>query len=164
MHTRLDLVRYNYRSKDEADLPFSVNAFNSKKQGKSVITLEIELNQNCNLKFKQLERVTLALNMGDRAVDISVQKTSQNSAVEQDQANNMLLWVVSNLHQEESATLTFASEKLSFEDIFPIDVRFEETYSIIDLEVEGVTSLGSGDALSAKTVHSLTTDSYRISE
>lgn len=50
-HTRLDAVRYNYRSKDEADLPFTVNVFNSKKQNKVVITLEIEMNQNCNLNF-----------------------------------------------------------------------------------------------------------------
>lgn len=84
--------------------------------------------------------------------------------MEQDANNNMLLWQVANLHQEESATLTFASEKLSFEDIFPIDVRFEETYSIIELEVQDVSSLGSGDAFSVKTIHSLATDSYRISE
>lgn len=129
-----------------------------------MITLEIELNQNCNLKFKQLERVTLGLNMGDRAVDINVQKTSPNSSVEQDAANNMLLWQVANLHQDESATLTFSSEKLSFEDIFPIDVRFEETYSIIELDVQEVTSQDSGDPLSVKTIHSLATDSYRISE
>ena len=31
IHTRLDAVRYNYRSKDESDLPFTVNVFNSKK-------------------------------------------------------------------------------------------------------------------------------------
>lgn len=52
MHTRLDAVRYNYRSKDEADLPFTMNVFNSKKQNKNVITLEIELNSSCNLSFK----------------------------------------------------------------------------------------------------------------
>jgi len=44
--TRLDALRYRYTSKSEDDLPFTINIFNSKKQGKNVITLEIEYNQN----------------------------------------------------------------------------------------------------------------------
>lgn len=67
-------MRYNYRSKDEADLPFTVNVFNSKKQNKNVITLEIEMNSNCQLSFKQLERVSVHLNLGDRPVDIEILK------------------------------------------------------------------------------------------
>lgn len=55
-------------------MPFTLNVFNSKKQNKSVITLEIEANQSCNLNFKRLERVTVALNLGDRPVDIEIQK------------------------------------------------------------------------------------------
>lgn len=70
--TRLDAVRYNYRSKEEADMPFTLNVFNSKKQNKTVVTLEIEANQSCNLSFKRLERITVALNLGDRPVDIEV--------------------------------------------------------------------------------------------
>ena len=31
-HSRLDAVRYRYTSKDEKDLPFTINVFNSKKQ------------------------------------------------------------------------------------------------------------------------------------
>jgi hypothetical protein len=66
-------VRYNYRSKeDTGDLPFTINVFNSKKQNKNVITLEIEANQNCNLGFKRLERVTVALNLGQGGVDIEI--------------------------------------------------------------------------------------------
>jgi hypothetical protein len=37
------------------------------------------------------------------------------------------------LVDEGNAVLTFASEKLSFDDLFPIEVRFDETYSLIDL-------------------------------
>lgn len=73
-HTRLDAIRYNYRSKDEADMPFIVNVFNSKKQGKTLITLEIEFNQACNLPFKQIEMLTIAVNMGDKPVDIELVK------------------------------------------------------------------------------------------
>jgi len=76
-------VYYTYRSKDEQDLPFTLNVFNSKKQNKSVITLEIEANQSCNLGFKKLERVTVALNLGPKPVDIEVQKAS-GATVEQD--------------------------------------------------------------------------------
>lgn len=70
--TRLDAVRYNYRSKEESDLPFTLNVFNSKKQSKNVITLEIEANQNCTLGFKKFERITVALNLGSRPVDIEI--------------------------------------------------------------------------------------------
>jgi hypothetical protein len=70
----LDAVRYTYRSKDESDLPFTLNVFNSKKQNKNVITLELEANQSCSLGFKNIERVTVALNLGDKAVDIEVLK------------------------------------------------------------------------------------------
>ena len=42
--TRLDALRYRYTSKTEEDLPFTINVFNSKKQGKNVITMEIEYN------------------------------------------------------------------------------------------------------------------------
>jgi hypothetical protein len=48
--------------------------FNSKKQNKNVITLELEANTNCSLGFKNIERVTIALNLGDKAVDIEVVK------------------------------------------------------------------------------------------
>ena len=42
--TRLDALRYRYTSKGEEDLPFTINVFNSKKQGKNVVTLEVEYN------------------------------------------------------------------------------------------------------------------------
>jgi hypothetical protein len=42
--TKLDAVRYRYTSKDEGDLPFRVNVFNSKKAGFNLITIEVEYN------------------------------------------------------------------------------------------------------------------------
>jgi len=64
--TRLDALRYRYTSKGEEDLPFTINVFNSKKQGKTVVTMEIEYNQNSeNLGFKQLDNVTIGVSMGD---------------------------------------------------------------------------------------------------
>jgi hypothetical protein len=44
--TKLDVLRYRYTSKSETDLPFTINVFNSKKQGKNVITMEVEYNKN----------------------------------------------------------------------------------------------------------------------
>jgi len=68
-------------------LPFTINVFNSKKGAKNVITIELEANQACNLSFKRLERVTIAMNLGSQPVDIEVQK-AQGAQVEQDEANN----------------------------------------------------------------------------
>ncbi len=72
-HTKLDAIRYRYSSKDEADLPFQLNVFNTKKGGKNLITLKIETNQNPNIEFKQLERVSVIVNLGG-PVDIEVVK------------------------------------------------------------------------------------------
>lgn len=83
---RIDMVRYRYTSKDEGDLPFTVNVFNAKKQNKNLITLEIEVNQDCKLGFKSLERITVVMNLG-AGVDIELVKKGNNE-IEQDQNNN----------------------------------------------------------------------------
>jgi hypothetical protein len=74
----------------------------------------------------------------------------------------MLLWHVQNLAEEGSAVLQFASSALSFDDMFPIDVRFDETYSLIDLNVQQVANAQTGDAMSVKVLHSLSAESYTI--
>ena len=42
--TKLDALRYRYTSKNEEDLPFTFSIFNSKKQGKNVVSIELEYN------------------------------------------------------------------------------------------------------------------------
>lgn len=85
--------------------------------------MEIEYNQNQeNLKFKSLDNVTIGLNMGDSLSDVELLKQDVNT--EQDAANSMLFWHVSNLHDCESAVLSFASQSLSFDDLFPLEVKF----------------------------------------
>jgi acid stress-induced BolA-like protein IbaG/YrbA len=54
------------------------------------------------------------------------------------------------------------SQQLSFDEIFPIDVRFDETYSLIDVKVQQVANASTGDAMSLKEIHSLSTESYSI--
>lgn len=138
-------------------MPFTLNVFNSKKQNKTVVTLEIEVNQNCNLGFKRLERVTVALTMG--SADIEIQKAA---GAQVEQQGEQLLWHVINLHEEGSAVLQFASQQLQFDDLFPLEVSFDETYSLIDMNVVQVANASSGDAMSVKTLHSLSTDNYTV--
>lgn len=128
-----------------------------------MFTLEIEANQACNLGFKRLERVTLALNLGEGGADIEVQKC-QASTVEQDDNNNQLLWHVANIHEEGSAVLQFASSRLHFDSLFPLEARFDETYSLIDVKVEQVVNANTGDAMSLKEIHSLSSESYFITD
>lgn len=99
-----------------------------------MITMEIEFNQNQeNLKFKSLENVTIAINMGDSLADAELLKQDVN--VEKDAANNMLYWHVANLHDSDSAVLSFSSQSLSYEEMFPLEVKFQEQYSLIDLQM-----------------------------
>lgn len=74
------------------------------------------------------------------------------------------MWHVKNLIEDGSAVLSFSSEKLSFEDLFPIDIKFDETYSLIEMNVDKVVNMTTGDALSLKALYSLTADNYRITE
>ena len=55
--------------------------------------------------------------------------------MEQDQENNLLMWHVQTITDEGTAVLQFASQQLSFDDLFPIEVKFDETYSLIDMNV-----------------------------
>ena len=159
-HSRLDAIRYRYMSKDAKDLPFTINIFTSKKNNKNVITFEVEYNKECNLNFKKFERITIAMNTG-AGVDIDILKKGNNQ-VEIDQGSNVILWHVENLVEEETAVLSFSSEKIQFDDMFPLEVRFDETYSLIDANVEEVTNSATGDAMSLKLIHSLSTENYRV--
>ena len=58
--------------------------------------------------------------------------------------------------------MQFASQVLTFDDMFPIDIKFDETYSLIDMNVQQVANAQSGDAMSVKVLHSLSTESYTI--
>ncbi len=46
--------------------------------------------------------------------------------------------------------------------MFPIDIRFDETYSLIGMNVQHVANAATGDVMSVKALHSLSTESYTI--
>ena len=51
-------------------MPFTISVFNSKKAGKSIMTMEVEFNQNQeNLLFKALENISIAIGLGDTSPD-----------------------------------------------------------------------------------------------
>lgn len=74
-----------------------------------MITLEVESNENCNMGFAKIERLTIAMNSGGADIEV-IKKGNHN--VEIDQANNMILWHVSNIKEEGNAVLSFASDKI----------------------------------------------------
>lgn len=117
-----------------------------------MITLEVEANENSVLGFSKIERLTVAMNSG--GADIEVIKKGNNQ-VEVDQGNNMILWHVANIKEAGNAVLSFASEKIQFDEMFPFEVSFDETYSLIDVNVQQVTNSATGDQMSLKLIHSL---------
>ena len=162
--TRLDALRYRYTSKTEEDLPFTINVFNSKKAGKNVVTLELEFNQNQNnLKFQALENVTISLSMGDAGTEVDIELIKTNVNIETDTVNNVLLWHVANIHEADSAVLSFASKSLVFDDMFPLNVKFNEQYSLIDLQLQNAPlDATSGEEMSIKQTISMQTEGYKI--
>ena len=78
----------------------------------------------------------------------------------------MLLWHVPNLHDTESAVLSFASKSLTFDDMFPLDVRFHEQYSLIDMNLASDSTKPmdalTGEEMSLKCTTSLVSDGYKV--
>lgn len=73
---------------------------------------------------------------------------------------------MSNLHENESAVLSFASKALNFDDMFPLDVRFHEQYSLIDMSLSAdapkpIDAL-TGEEMSMKNTTTLQTDGYKV--
>jgi hypothetical protein len=56
----------------------------------------------------------------------------------------------------------FSFSKLQFDDIFPISVKFMSPYSLIDVGVESVASVESGEAMTIKTQSCVMTENYRV--
>jgi len=84
--------------------------------------------------------------------------------VEKDALNNQLIWSIMNLEEEETAVLSFTSQSLLFEDIFPIEVKFTENYSLVNLEMKGKPmNAVSGEEMSSKVSTCLQSDGYKIS-
>ena len=42
--------------------------------------------------------------------------------------------------------------------MFPIEASFDETYSLIDVKVDQVANANSGEPMSVKEIHSLSSD------
>lgn len=63
--TRIDALIYKYSSKEESDLPFTLNVWHSKGAGNNIVTIEIERNQE-NLIFPLLQNVVIIVHVGDK--------------------------------------------------------------------------------------------------
>jgi hypothetical protein len=48
--------------------------------------------------------------------------------------------------------------------MFPIEASFDETYSLIDVKVDQVANASTGDSMSVKEIHSLSSEAYFITE
>lgn len=87
--------------------------------------------------------------MGDAGSEVDIELLKQNVNIETDAVNNILLWHVPNLHENESAVLSFASKALDFEGMFPLNISFSEQYSLIDLQTESTPiDSNSGEEMS----------------
>lgn len=84
------MLRFTYKSAKEEDLPFTINVFNSKNQGKTNVTLELELTEECSLCFSKLESIQVYINVDSR--DYQVLKCGKSDSTEYDDDNQKLIW------------------------------------------------------------------------
>lgn len=161
-NTRLDAIRYKYSSKEEeGDLPFTINIFNSSKGSKKVIAVQVELNIGSPFRLPDgFDSLVLAFNMNG-PVDLEPVKRDHGS-FSLDQQTHVLYWTVGALKEGDQAVFSFASEALDFEGMFPIEVKFEETHSILGLEVTEVVNSETQEPMSLKSICSLMSERYQV--
>jgi len=103
------------------------------------------------------------VNLGDAGLqnDIEILKPNENTEI--DSANNMLFWHVGQLHEKESAVLSFSSPSLQTDEMFPLEVKFHEQYSALAMEMVGQPKDAlTGEDLSQKLSVSLKAEGYKI--
>ena len=64
------------------------------------------------------------------------------------------------MREGDQAVFSFASEALNFEGKFPIEVKFEETHSLLGLTVQRASNLETQDPMSLKSLCSLMSEKY----
>lgn len=70
--------------------------------------------------------MTVSLKVGDIQPELLKPANIENGSGE-------LIWHVDNLQENESAVLSL--QNIGYEDMFPLDIKFTEDYSVIGLEV-----------------------------
>ena len=101
-----------------------------------------------------MSNLTVSLKVGDTTPELLKQAKIEN-------ANNELIWHVENLQENESAVLSL--QNISFDDMFPLDIKFTEDYSLIGLEVsQAPVDSKTGENMSIKLSQKLKDDNYSI--
>ena len=103
--------------------------------------------------------MSLGINVGG-AQDFEVIKSDDQ--VEIDESGSEMKWNVAGLTEEGSAVVSFAFSRLSFDEIFPINVKFVAPYSLIDVCLESVENVENGEPMTSKSSACVMTETYRV--
>jgi hypothetical protein len=83
----------------------------------------------------------------------------ENSQWQYDESRSNLIWRVTD---PSDAILKFTIPGGSAEALFPLSVQFSESYSLLDIQLEGAILMNTGEPLTTTIEKKMSTATYKI--
>eukprot|EP01048_Picozoa_sp_COSAG05_P001714 COSAG05_NODE_59_length_23169_cov_37.393698_6_plen_515_part_00 len=157
LNSALGVLRWRFVSKDEGDVPLTINCWPSQSGDLSYVNIEYELTQ---AKF-ELTDVCISIPLGGAADSIDVQQIDGEYKV--DRRNDVMHWTLDMIDASNaSGTFEFTVPVCSSGVFFPVNVNFGSTKTFCDVAVDAVEHASQGSPLKYQSNSNLTVGQYVI--
>ena len=150
------ILRWSYASNSDDLVPLKINCWpEEESRGQMNVSIEYTLEGG-----KELHDVRIRIPLGTSEAPgiLSVDGTHKYNA-----AHNELIWELQMIDQSNSSgSLEFSIAQKDTDAFFPITVEFSSQSLFVDVEVAGVTSVGSGGPLQYGFSKGMSSDEYFI--
>lgn len=150
------ILRWSYASNSDDLVPLKINCWpEEESRGQMNVSIEYTLEGGKELHDV---RIRIPLGTSDAPGILSVDGTHKYNA-----AHNELIWELQMIDQSNSTgSLEFSIAQKDTDAFFPITVEFSSQSLFVDVEVSGVTSVGSGGPLQYGFSKGMSSDEYFI--
>lgn len=150
------ILRWSYASNSDDLVPLKINCWpEEESRGQMNVSIEYTLEGGKELHDV---RIRIPLGTSDAPGILSVDGTHKYNA-----AHNELVWELQMIDQSNSTgSLEFSIAQKDTGAFFPITVEFSSQSLFVDVEVSGVTSVGSGGPLQYGFSKGMSSDEYFI--
>eukprot|EP00002_Diphylleia_rotans_P005328 TRINITY_DN1445_c0_g1_i1.p1 TRINITY_DN1445_c0_g1~~TRINITY_DN1445_c0_g1_i1.p1 ORF type:complete len:515 (+),score=145.97 TRINITY_DN1445_c0_g1_i1:114-1658(+) len=156
-NTPVGVLKWRFQSKDEADVPLTVNCWPSVGSKGTDCNVEYELR---NTKL-ELSNVVISIPLAGATDPPVVADVTGN--YNYDSRNRVLLWQLDLVDESNSSgSIEFSIKGVQPKSFFPISVRFTSRTTMCDLQVAGVFSLDTEAPLPFGLETSFAPESYSI--
>jgi hypothetical protein len=98
--SKIEAVIYKYSSKEETDLPFTMNIWNAKSSsGTHSLTIEVEWNNECDIEYPPLEQIEISIPLHDQP---QIEQLENSTLKTKDDG---YCWVIESLSEEDPSSV-----------------------------------------------------------